>query len=196
MAGLTIDRIAYLDLYSCFPSAVQIARDELGIAAGDPRPLTVTGGLPYHGGPANNYVSHSIATMMQKLRNDPGSTGLCTALGWYITKHAIGIYSTRPVEGHWHREDPAETQARVDTLPSVEVEQEPSGPGTVESYTVIHGRNGPEKGVVVGRLLGGKRFVAHTPDDAGLWETMRREDFVGRSGHVRSEGGKNTFDPA
>lgn len=194
MAGLTIDRIQHLDLYSCFPAAVEIGRDELGIPEDDPRPLTVTGGPPYHGGPANNYVSHSIATMARKLRNDPGNYGLCTGLGWYITKHAIGIYSTRPVEKEWRRDDLDQLQAQVDALPSVEIDLEPSGPGTVESYTVIHGREGAEKAVVVGRLESGKRFLAHTPDDPNLWDWMMKQEMVGRTGAVKSGGATNTFE--
>lgn len=194
MAGIGIGEVAHIDLYSCFPSAVQIGRDALGIAADDARPLTVTGGLPYHGGPANNYVSHSIASMVLKLRADAGSFGLCTALGWYITKHAIGIYSTRPVEKEWRRTEPATTQAEVDALPSVEVEMQPSGAGTVESYTVIHGREKAEKAVVVGRLENGKRFLAHTADDADVWRTMMREDIVGRTGKVGMKGATAVFE--
>ena len=64
MAEKTVDQMDYFDIYSCFPSAVQIACDELGIAHDDDRGLTVTGGLPYFGGPGTDYVTHSIATMM------------------------------------------------------------------------------------------------------------------------------------
>ena len=112
MAGKTIADIDYLDLYSCFPSAVQVACDELGIAHDDPRGLTVTGGLPYFGGPGNNYVMHSIVTATEKVRNKPGSFSLTTANGWYLTKHAAGIYSTTPFEGQWEREDPAVYQRK------------------------------------------------------------------------------------
>ena len=61
LAGRGVDDVAHVDLYSCFPSAVQIAADEIGL--GLDRPLTVTGGLSFAGGPWNNYVTHSIATM-------------------------------------------------------------------------------------------------------------------------------------
>jgi acetyl-CoA C-acetyltransferase len=70
-AGLGIDDIELLDLYSCFPSAVQIARNELGIADDDSRCLTVTGGLACFGGPGNAYSLHAIATMMDRLRDAP-----------------------------------------------------------------------------------------------------------------------------
>ena len=95
-AGAGIDEIAHLDVYSCFPSAVQIGCRELGIDPfAETRPLTVTGGLTFAGGPGNNYVTHAIATLVERLREDPGSLGLTTAVGWYLTKHAVGIYGTR-----------------------------------------------------------------------------------------------------
>ena len=79
MANKKADDLAFIDLYSCFPSAVELGCRELGIAENDPRGLTVTGGLPYFGGPGNNYVMHSIVTMADKLRRVPGKFGLCTA---------------------------------------------------------------------------------------------------------------------
>ncbi len=75
---------------------MQIACRELGIDPfGDARPLTVTGGLTFAGGPGNNYVTHSIATLVERLREDPDALGLATAVGWYLTKHAVGIYGAR-----------------------------------------------------------------------------------------------------
>ena len=100
MAGRTTGDMAFIDLYSCFPSAVELGCQELGIAEDDPRGLTVTGGLPYFGGPGNNYVMHSIVTMTDKLRNSPGKFGLATGNGWYVTKHSAGIYSTAPKRAH------------------------------------------------------------------------------------------------
>ena len=95
LAGIGIDDVAYVDLCSCFPSAVPDGCRRPGPSGLD-RPLTVTGGLLFCGGPLNDYVTHWIASMADTLRADPGSTGLVTALGWYATKHSIGIYSTDP----------------------------------------------------------------------------------------------------
>ena len=95
-AGAGVDDVAHLDLYSCFASSVNFARDALGIAADDPRPLTVTGGLPYHGGAGSDYLSHSIARMARVLREDPGSLGLVSGVGMHMTKHVFGVYSTAP----------------------------------------------------------------------------------------------------
>src|SRR5579885_2751525 len=83
-AGITIADVDLFDIYSCFPSAVQLALDALGIALDDPRPLTVTGGLAAFGGPGSNYSMHAIAGMLDRLRARPGTRGLVTALGWYV----------------------------------------------------------------------------------------------------------------
>ncbi|WP_416899060.1 MAG: acetyl-CoA acetyltransferase [Minwuia sp.] len=194
MAGIGMDEIDHIDLYSCFPSAVEVACDELGIAADDPRPLTVTGGLPYHGGAGNNYVTTSIAAMVDKVRGAPGSKGLVTANGGYLTKHAAGIYSTDPSPAHdgsgWARENPAVYQAELDALPVPPVVKAAEGEAVVETYTVVFGRDGaPAAGILFGRLGDGSdpmapRFVANTPKDPDLLTAMTREDFIGRSGAV------------
>jgi acetyl-CoA C-acetyltransferase len=196
MAGLALGGIRFLDLYSCFPSAVEIACAEIGLAEDDPRGLTVTGGLPYFGGPGNNYVTHSISEMMRQLRAHPGSFGLITANGNYITKHAFGVYSTAPFRGTWRRESPAVLQAEIDALPKAALTQTPSGPATIETYTVMHGRTEPEFSVVIGRLReSGERFVANTPAEAAVLNDLRDHESLGRCGIVRHENGHNTFVP-
>jgi acetyl-CoA C-acetyltransferase len=195
MAGRTIEDIDFFDIYSCFPSAVQIACDELGIDQRDPRGLTVTGGLPYFGGPGNNYTTHAVASLMQRLRAKPGSFGLVNANGWYITKHSIGIYSTEPPAGPWHREDPAQYQDAILDQVVPPFSETPAGPATVETYTVLHGRQGPERGLVIGRLADGTRFVANTPGDPETLRAMVERDMLGAPGQVSSHEGLNTFTP-
>jgi acetyl-CoA C-acetyltransferase len=195
MAGVGIDEIDYFDLYSCFPSAVQLGRDMLGIAADDPRPLTVTGGLPYHGGPGNNYVMHSIATMMAKLRSKPTTKGLVTGLGWYVTKHSVGIYSATPPARRFERDDPHEYQAQIDAEPHPALVTEPSGSGTIETYTVAHDRDGnPIRGIIIGRLGDGRRFLANTPADRVTLDSLMASEGVGRRGTVSSANGSNRFE--
>ncbi len=195
MAGKTVADLEFIDLYSCFPSAVEIGCAELGIAEDDPRGLTVTGGLPYFGGAGNNYVMHSIATMMEKVRSKPGAFGMVTANGWYVTKHALGIYSTAPVKGAWKREDPKSYQRDIDAMAHPEVDPKPEGDGVVETYTVMHDRGGPKMGIVIGRLPSGNRFIAHTPNDpATLGDLMERET-LGRRGRVTAGDKTNLFVP-
>jgi acetyl-CoA C-acetyltransferase len=196
MAGKSIDEIDYFEIYSCFPSAVQIACDELGIDHLDPRGLTVTGGLPYFGGPGNNYTTHAIATMMDRLRDNPGSFGLVNANGWFITKHSLGIYSTTPIEGPWQRENPQDYAEEVLAQVVPPFTETPQGAATVETYTVLFGRAGPERGLVIGRLADGTRFIANTPDDEATLREMVERDMLDAPGSVSSREGVNLFTPS
>ncbi len=197
MAGIGLADIDIIDLYSCFPSAVQVAAEEFGLALDDPRGLTVTGGLPYFGGPGNNYALHSIAEMMARLRARPGAYGLCTANGWFLTKQSVGIYSTKPVDGDWIREAPSVIQDRIDALPHPEIIDRPTGPAVIETYTVVHAREGARMGIVIGRDAAGRRFVAHTPDDAATLLDLEAREGVGRTGVVgpHPDGVRNLFVP-
>jgi acetyl-CoA C-acetyltransferase len=195
MAGIGIDDVAYLDLYSCFPSAVQIARDMLGIRAEDARSLTVTGGLPYHGGPGNNYVMHSIATMMNRLRGQPEARGLVTGLGWYVTKHSVGIYTAAPPPRPFRRQEPSTYQAVIDAMPRPQLALQANGRGTIETYTVLHDRDGaPMRGIVVGRLDDGHRFLANTPGERAVLEALMSEEAIGKTGTVALKDGMNIFE--
>ncbi|MDX2167978.1 MAG: acetyl-CoA acetyltransferase [Deltaproteobacteria bacterium] len=190
-ARLTIDEIDAFDLYSCFPCAVQIGGDMLGIGLDDRRPKTVTGALPYHGGPGNNYVTHAIASMVERLRRQPGR-GLVTGVGWYLTKHAVGIYQSTPPAQPFARRDPKAVQAEVDAQPHPQLAEAADGPVTVETYTVTHDRDGnPAVGIVVARLADGRRCWA-TTTDAALLADAEREELVGAAGRVQHDAESQT----
>jgi acetyl-CoA C-acetyltransferase len=139
---------------------------------------------------------HAIAGMVQRLRRMPGSFGLVTANGNYVTKHAAGLYSTAVITKPWEREDPKILQRELDSLPKTPFTEEPDGRATIESYTVIHSKTGPELGIVMGRLTeSGVRFVANTPNDPELFADLETRDALGRSGFVRPEGERNVFVP-
>lgn len=195
MANIGMNEIDYIDLYSCFPSAVEIARDALGIDVNDPRDLTVTGGLRFFGGPGNNYPMHSIATTMDLVRNKPGSFGLATGLGWHITKHSVGIYSNEPLNKSWQRKDPALYQSAVDAMPKPDFTETPQGRAEVETYTVLFDhQNQPRKGIVIGRLENQTRFVANTPDDSDIYQAMISNETIGSVGKVSTKEGLNRFE--
>jgi len=184
LAGVGVDDLAHIDLYSCFPSAVEIAAHELGLALD--RQLTVTGGLSFAGGPWNNYVMHSIATMADVLREDPGSVGLVSANGGFITKHAFGVYSTEPpADGFRH----ADVQDEVDALPARALCEEPDGDGTVEAWTVMHDRDGaPERAILTALLPDGRRAWG-VSEEADLAKALVAEDVAGRTVRLRPDGG-------
>jgi len=198
MAGIEASDLAFLDLYSCFPSAVEIGAESLGVDIDDPRGLTVTGGLPYFGGPGNNYAMHSIATMMERVRARPGSFGLTTANGWYLTKQSVGVYSTSPPKGPFERQDPAMIQRRIDALDHPRIVERPTGAATVETYTVVHSRDGYRMGIVIGRDAEDRRFVALTPSDEPSLRRFEEAEQVGRRGVVgpAEDGVHNLFVPA
>ncbi len=195
MAGTDISEIQYIDIYSCFPSAVEVACDALGISTNDERGLTLTGGLPFFGGPGNNYSMHAIATLLPLLRTNPKAKGLISANGGRLTKHATGIYSCQPTAGKWQREAPASYQSQLDKMPSPRLTQTPDGVGIVETYTVACDRAGPVRGIVVGRLEDGQRFLANTPDDKQLLQDFMSQEQLGRRGIVSNEAGRNLFLP-
>jgi acetyl-CoA C-acetyltransferase len=201
MAGIALSQIDYIDLYSCFPVAVEIGAEELGLSLDDPRGFTVTGGLPYAGGPGNNYAMHSIATMAGKLRAKPGAYGLVTANGWYLTKQSTGIYSTTPPKAPFERQDPGVLQRQIDALPHPPVTETPQGSAKIETYTVVHRREGPFMGIVIGRDAEGRRFVATTPNDPATLASLEQGEQVDRGGHVAqvplegSGGQTNLFTP-
>ena len=197
MAGWRIDDVDLIDIYSCFPSAIQISRDELGIASDDPRALTVTGGLPYFGGCGNNYAMHAIASLVERLREKPGSKGISTANGWYLTKHSIGLYATTPFENKWQRITPSSLQAEIDAIKHPQEITSPEGAAKIETYTVLHDRQGPKNGLIIGRLNeNGHRFVAHItkPEER---DRLMSQDACGMSGHVQPNADNiNIFTPA
>ncbi len=160
-ANVSIDDISLFDLYSCFPCAVELACNALGIGLDDSRGLTVTGGLPYFGGPGNNYTLHAIATMADRLK-ESGGVGLVSGLGWYATKHSIGIYSDSPPVNGWVRGDVADAQARIDAGEITVVEGVEVGVevGTVVASTIIVDAAGnPESAPVIVTLGSGQRVV-------------------------------------
>lgn len=192
-AALEVDDVARFDLYSCFPSAVQLAVDALGLTADDPRGFTVTGGLAFAGGPWNDYPTHSIATMVEACRRDPGTYGLVTALGWYATKHSCGIYSTEPPRSRFRRVDPATTQARIDARPRRPVPADHRGTAEIEATCVMHGRDGePALAIVSALTPDGARVLANSTDHDTM-VAMTTEAWEGRTVRIDGNSGRHTL---
>ncbi len=193
-AGKEIADIQHLDLYSCFPIVVHEARDILGIPADDPRPLTQTGGLPYFGGPGNNYSMHAIAAMVERLRSDRGSYGLVLANGGWISKLAVGLYSTEPV-ADWQAQSSAALQQELDAADHLEIEPYPEGEAILDSYVVHFFKGFPVKAITVGRLMdSNKRFYATTPmADTETIQALLAGNPIGKTIFVAADPKGNRF---
>jgi acetyl-CoA C-acetyltransferase len=176
VAGVGVGDIATFDLYSCFPLPVFVICEALGLDGDDPRGLTLTGGLPYFGGPGNSYSLHGIAETVIQMRDRPGKFGFVGANGGILSKYSVGIYSTEPVE--WRTDRSAELKEQIAALPKIEVTKEPDGSATIETYSVRY--DWPIRtGIIVGRLdSDGSRFMA-TTDDEDLVALMSDGDPLG-----------------
>ena len=163
VAGLTADDMATFDLYSCFPFPVFVMCEALGLSGDDPRGLTLTGGLPYFGGPGNSYSLHGIAETVARMRDQPGGFGFVGANGGIMSKYSVGIYSTEPAE--WRTDRSAELKERIAALPKVDVVKQIEGAGTIETYSVRY--DWPIRtGIIIGRLdADNARFMATTDDE-------------------------------
>jgi acetyl-CoA C-acetyltransferase len=189
VAGVAMDDISFIDLYSCFPIAVSNICDGLGISPTDPRGLTLTGGLPYFGGPGNNYSMHAIAECVERLRITPSAYALIGANGGTLSKYSVGVYSTRPTSWREDRSDAVQTE--LDTPPEVDYAVRADGWATVETYTVKGNAEVP-LGIVVGRLPDGARFIASTAEgDAETVAFLRAGEPIGEPIYVRSLGPGN-----
>ena len=189
-ANTTIADVDHLDLYSCFPCAVQFACDALGID-GSTRQLTQTGGLPFFGGAGNNYSMHGIASMVETLRADPGSRGLVLANGGFLSKESAGVYSTqRPTE--YTAVDSAAAQNEIDEVADVERALDPVR-GTIEAYSVVYQKAAPLFGYAFMRD-GSKRFLARTEtNDVAAVERLLSGDPLGEEFAVESSERRNTL---
>lgn len=190
-SGLAASDIDVLDIYSCFPVVVELARDALGLQDSN-KPLTQTGGLAFFGGPGNNYSMHGISHVVRALRKKPSAYGLVGANGGMISKHAVGIYSARP---GWKCCDSRSIQREVNWQHSPMLDSDPNGEASIETYTVSHHKGAPVHGIVIGRMLhSNARFIAATlPGDSETLAGMLETDPLGRRIHVIARGQGNAF---
>lgn len=187
-AQLKLDDIDCFDIYSCFPSAVEIACNEIGLSPLDPRGVTVTGGLPFFGGPGNNYSLHAIAEVVARLRADEATVnGLVTANGLYLTKHSVGIYSSQAPCDKWSLLDNKPLQKAIDQGPSVHLDQTYAGKVTIETYTVAYDREGPKEGYIIARNPSGHRVIANTGRDIDTLSGLLQQDPIGMVGYVEQK---------
>ena len=190
-AGVDIDDTSLVDLYSCFPSAVQLGAAALGLMHSTDktpmRPLTLTGGLSFAGGPWNNYVMHAIATAMTRLRESPTEKSFIWANGGYATKHAFGVYAMQPPQVGFRHDSP---QSQIDAMPRRElaVGEDAAGAATVEAYTVMHDRDGQPERLIAATLRNDGRRAWVVSDDKAVAVNYSTGEHVGDPVTLRRSG--------
>ena len=185
VAGIRTGDLAAMDLYSCFPIAVSTVRDELGISPNDPRPLTMTGGLPFFGGAGNNYSMHAIASLVRALRKTPGKFGFVGANGGFLSKYSAGVYSTAARD--WKSFDSSDLQAAIDAWPAPARAPEDADAGRVLTYTIDYAGTAP-RATLICATDSGARFVAATdPVDGTIVRRMIEEEPLGAAMATRRD---------
>ncbi|MGR8946648.1 MAG: acetyl-CoA acetyltransferase [Gammaproteobacteria bacterium] len=192
-AGKKIDEIEFVDLYSCFPIAVTSACSALGIEPFS-RALTLTGGLPYFGGPGNNYSMHAIAEVVERVRGNPGSYGMVVANGGYLSKHSAGVYSAT-AHKRWRPIDNKAIQHSMDNAPKITVAETGSGQAEIETYVAAYNRGIPTVGYVFARVpVSSERLIAKVcENDKTTLNELFNSEPVGRHISVTNENGINYF---
>lgn len=191
MAGIGSNSLAHLDVYSCFPASLNFTRDALGISDTDTRPLTVTGGLPYFGGPGNNYTAHAVVSLVKRLRERRGDYGLVSGVGMHLTHHVMGIYSSEAPTKLPVPADAGKAQHYVESVGRKIIENAVNGQGTIAAYTIIYGSD-KNTAYAICDIDGGKRCYAIC-DHAETVSRMDKEEWVGKSVKIYSENNINRF---
>jgi acetyl-CoA C-acetyltransferase len=183
-AGLSAADVDLIELYSCFPIAVELYAAELGIPAA--RDLTVTGGMSFAGGPYNNYVLQATCRAAELLRDHAGQrrTALVSSVSGVLAKQGFGIWSTQPSPTGFVNTDVTSDVARQ--MPEREVIARYSGDARIAGFTVLHTRGTPPRGVAIVDTPTGARTIA-TTDDPALIARMQTEEFVGRTLRIDNE---------
>ena len=171
LAGVDFNDVRLRELYSCFPFAVRVQREEMNLH--DMGDDSVTGGMTFGGGPLNNFVFQATAKIAQLLRDNPGETGLVTTVSGLLTKQACALWSMQPPIAGWAFADVTD-EVRAAT-PLRELVSDFEGNAIVAGYTVLYQGMEPWRAVAVFDLPGGQRTVCFSEEASIIEDMMSRE---------------------
>jgi acetyl-CoA C-acetyltransferase len=187
LAGATASELTAAELYSCFPAAIQSFAQDLRIT--DACPWTVTGAMPFAGGPFNSASLEGVARMVEVLRDaEPGPRriGLVSNLSGIFGKQACAVFSNVPAADGYRWEDVTAAAAARDV--PVPLRDDYVGPATIVGYTVVFAGAVPSHAIAICDTPAGERTVVRSEDGA-LLDRMMREEFCGRAVRVDASGG-------
>jgi acetyl-CoA C-acetyltransferase len=183
--GLRADEIDLVDLYSCFPIAVEMTAKEIGLALHAERPPTLTGGMSFAGGPFNNYVLQSTCRMAALMRAGQGGTGLVSCVSGVLNKVGFGLWAREPGPTAFRSIDvTAEVAVTTGTMAVV---QHHEGRGRVAGYTVVHERDEAPRALVLAETDSGTRTLALNADPA-LVQRLEGDEFCGAAVRLSAGG--------
>jgi acetyl-CoA C-acetyltransferase len=180
--GHPLAEVELLEIYSCFPAAVQMQCAELGVPVAPGTAPTVTGGMHFGGGPFNSFTFQALARLVPLLREDPEAMALLTSISGLITKMGAGVWSARPPQQEFVTTDVSAAAGAA--TPVMPVDPDAEGTVTIAGYTVAHAKTGPVDAVVVADTGKGTRAVART-DDADVIAALQEGEWCGRAVSVR-----------
>ncbi|MCY4045694.1 MAG: hypothetical protein OXE99_11510 [Cellvibrionales bacterium] len=171
MAPVAIDLV---ELYSCFPVGVLSFVDALGLEGRSS--LTTTGGMPFAGGPLNNYVIQSTVKTLELLESINKVTALVSNISGMNTKQGLFLYSKNYQPFQY--QDVTEKVAQVQTKKTVLTDYQ--GQATIVASTVLFQKNTAERVVVIAENESGERVVAYS-QDAALFSDFEKQTQIGKS---------------
>ncbi|MFQ5503319.1 MAG: hypothetical protein ACE5F1_00810 [Planctomycetota bacterium] len=189
LAGVSAEELTAVELYSCFPSAVQSFAQDLKL--GDSCPFTVTGAMPFAGGPFNHFSLEGVARMVEVLRSNEANEaserriGLVSNLSGIFGKQACALFSNFPNDRGYGFEDVTAAAAEGDSPLSLNGGY--AGSATVVGYTVVFDKEEVSHGIAICDTPDGERTVVKT-DDKALLVRMTQREYCGRAVLVRSDG--------
>lgn len=185
-AGITIDELDLLELYSCFPAAVQVFAEAAGVDTAS-RDTTVTGGMPFAGGPLNNYVLQATCRMAELLRESAllKCYGAVSSVSGMMTKQAWGLWSNQPPVKAFAFLDVSEQVAANSRVLTVLDQYE--GAVTIVAYTVLFQGDHPVRAIVIADTADRQRVLAWS-ENISLMHDMMATEWCGRQIHVNIEG--------
>jgi len=179
-AGFKLNEIDMFDIYSCFPSIVEIISEEIGIKKNDNRDLTITGGLPYFGGPWSNYSLHAIATVFEKIQKNPDLRIMVIANGGYNTKQSFGIYGKNPPKIPFDENNFEDLQNKILENELPEPIKKLNGIIEILAYTIIFERDGTCKyGIALGKTNENRRTLAIIKGNEKQLAKLEGKDIIG-----------------
>ena len=162
------------DLYSCFPVAVQMFAKSLGLNSNSQ--MTITGGMPFAGGPLNSYVLHSTVKLISRIRERKNGLGIITGVSGMMTKQSYALWSKNPDISFTHKDF---TDNAKHLEKPVEISNQQKGEGRIIGYTIIK-KDGLSKAIMFLSTTNDEKRKLITSSDESIIKLMEKKEWVGK----------------